>query len=239
MAFPRRKSAAIGVEAPPSDFIEPALASSIEKVREIDGYCVQVHLANETAKRPRLDPPLQGDRGQRLAHQGELGGRRRRDRGAGQRRQHGFLCPAERAQGSSDRIVLVAFDLLSLNGRDLREEPFFPEKGRTEEDLGGTHIPFSESFEIDGREMFVHACKLGLEGVVTKVRDGPCPSGRSNDWAKKTCEKRETLTLAGFALDEGQWDGIFLGRRKGDGLIYVGKVDHGFDKASTADLQND
>ena len=42
---------------------------------------------------------------------------------------------------------------------------------------------------------------------------------------------------AGFALDEGKWDGIYVGRRKGNDLIYAGKVDHGFDKVSAADLQ--
>jgi bifunctional non-homologous end joining protein LigD len=85
--------------------------------------------------------------------------------------------------------------------------------------------------------MFEHACKLGLEGVVSKVRDSTYVSGRGNSWVKKTCAQRETLTIAGFALDEGKWDGIYVGRRKGDDLIYAGKVDHGFDKSSAADLQ--
>jgi bifunctional non-homologous end joining protein LigD len=85
--------------------------------------------------------------------------------------------------------------------------------------------------------MFEHACKLGLDGVVSKVRDSAYASGRGNSWVKKTCAQRETLTIAGFALDEGKWDGIYVGRRKGDDLIYAGKVDHGFDKSSAADLQ--
>jgi bifunctional non-homologous end joining protein LigD len=45
------------------------------------------------------------------------------------------------------------------------------------------------------------------------------------------------LTIAGFALDCSQWDGLYLGRRKGDDLVYAGKVDHGFDKNSAADLK--
>ena len=85
--------------------------------------------------------------------------------------------------------------------------------------------------------MFAHACKLGLEGVVSKVRDAPYPKGRTNDWLKKTCVQRETLTIAGFALDQGKWDGIYVGRLKGGDLIYAGKVDHGFDKTSAAHLQ--
>ncbi|GAB9241454.1 hypothetical protein BDS110ZK12_36160 [Bradyrhizobium diazoefficiens] len=85
--------------------------------------------------------------------------------------------------------------------------------------------------------MFAHACKLGMEGVVSKVRDATYPKGRSNDWVKKTCAQRETLTIAGFALDGTKWDGLYVGRRKGEDLVYAGKVDHGFDKTSTAELQ--
>jgi bifunctional non-homologous end joining protein LigD len=85
--------------------------------------------------------------------------------------------------------------------------------------------------------MCKHACKTGLEGVVSKVRDSRYASGRVNDRVKKTCAQRETLTIAGFALDGEKWDGLYLGRRKGDDLIYAGKVDHGFDPASARDLQ--
>ena len=85
--------------------------------------------------------------------------------------------------------------------------------------------------------MYKHACKAGLEGVVSKVRDSKYPTGRSNDWVKKTCAQRETLTIAGFALDGKKWDGLYLGRRKGNDLIYAGKVDHGFDKDSAKERQ--
>jgi bifunctional non-homologous end joining protein LigD len=54
---------------------------------------------------------------------------------------------------------------------------------------------------------------------------------------KKTCAQRETLTIAGFALDGKKWDGLYLGRRKAGELIYAGKVDHGFDKDSAKELQ--
>jgi bifunctional non-homologous end joining protein LigD len=67
---------------------------------------------------------------------------------------------------------------------------------------------------------------------VSKVRDSRYASGRTNDWVKKTCAQRETLTIAGFALDGDQWDGLYVGRRKGTDLVYAGKVDHGFDKMS-------
>jgi bifunctional non-homologous end joining protein LigD len=68
------------------------------------------------------------------------------------------------------------------------------------------------------------------------VRDSAYTSGRTNSWVKKTCAQRETLIIAGYALDGTKFDGIYLARRKGVDLIYAGKVDHGFDKASAADL---
>lgn len=52
--------------------------------------------------------------------------------------------------------------------------------------------------------------------MVSKVRDSIYPKGRSNDWVKKTCTQRETLNIAGFALDGTKWDGLYVGRRKGD-----------------------
>lgn len=112
-------------------------------------------------------------------------------------------------KGKSTRILLVAFDLLYLNGQDLRKLPLLQRKAELKKIVDGTDIQFSESFETEGREMFAHACKLGLEGVVSKVRDGAYPKGRTSEWVKKTCVQRETLTIAGFALDEGKWDGLY------------------------------
>jgi bifunctional non-homologous end joining protein LigD len=103
--------------------------------------------------------------------------------------------------------------------------------------IGKTAVQFSESFEPDGAEMFKHACSVGLEGVVSKVADSRYNSGWGNDWVKKTCAQRETLPIAGFALDGNDWDGLYAGRRKGKELIYAGKVDHGFDNVSVAQLR--
>jgi bifunctional non-homologous end joining protein LigD len=72
---------------------------------------------------------------------------------------------------------MIAFDLLYLNGRDLRKLPLHQLKAQLKKIIAGTDIQFSESFEIDGHAMFAHACKLGLEGAVSKVRDGAYPTG--------------------------------------------------------------
>jgi bifunctional non-homologous end joining protein LigD len=133
--------------------------------------------------------------------------------------------------------VLYAFDLLYLNGYDLRKAPLFERKAALRSIIAETDILFSESFETQGAAMFKQACKMGLEGVVSKVRDSRYVSGRINDWVKVTCRQRETLPIAGFALKQNRFDGLFVGRLKGRELIYAGKVDHGFDSASAKDLQ--
>jgi bifunctional non-homologous end joining protein LigD len=58
--------------------------------------------------------------------------------------------------------------------------------------------------------MLAHCCKLGLEGLVSKVAGSPYASGRTDYWAKKTCAQRETLTIAGFALDGNNGMGSIL-----------------------------
>jgi bifunctional non-homologous end joining protein LigD len=133
-------------------------------------------------------------------------------------------------KGTSHKIVLVAFDLLYLNGYDLRKLPLTERKALLKKLIDGTELQFSESFTAPGSEIFQHACKVGLEGIVSKVADSRYTSGRGNDWVKKTCAQRETLTIAGFVLDGSKWDGLYLARRQGKDLIYAGKVDHGFDK---------
>jgi len=81
--------------------------------------------------------------------------------------------------------------------------------------------------------MYQHACKVGLEGVVSKVQGQPVIiPGRSNDWVKKACgPARDAADRRAFALKESKLDGIYLGRHKGKDLVYAGKVDHGFDAA--------
>jgi len=251
MPLPRAKPPAGGIKANYPGFIEPSLATSIDTVPagerwiheiKFDGYRIQVHLRDAAVKVFTRRGNDWTNRFRKIA--GEAW-----NINAGSAIIDGeVVVPAANGttdfsvlqnelKGRSKKIVMVAFDLLYLNGYDLRRLPLFERKALLKKIIDKTDIQFSESFEIDGREMYKHACKTGLEGVVSKVRDSRYVSGRVNDWVKKTCSQRETLAIAGFALDGKKWDGIYLGRRKGKELIYAGKVDHGFDAASAKDLQ--
>jgi ATP-dependent DNA ligase len=89
--------------------------------------------------------------------------------------------------GRHDReVVLYAFDLLELNGADLRSLGLEERKAKLAaliERLSGG-IALSEYIEADGATMFRHACKLGCEGIVSKRRDAPYRSGRVRTWIK-------------------------------------------------------
>jgi bifunctional non-homologous end joining protein LigD len=251
MAFARTRSAPIGIKAPYPGFIAPALASSIEKppsgarwIHEIkfDGYRVQLHKANEAEKvftRRGLDWTK---RFRKIAVDAYLINARSAivDGEVVVPAADGttdFSVLQNELKGNSTKIVMVAFDLLYLDGYDLRKLPLLERKALLKKLVANTAIQFSESFELDGPEMFRHACKVGLEGVVSKVRDSRYPTDRTNDWVKVTCAQRETLPIAGFALDGSKWDGIYVGRRKGRDLVYAGKVDHGFTPDSAKALR--
>ena len=86
-----------------------------------------------------------------------------------------------------DRVFLYAFDLVELNGDDLRRDPI----ERRKADLARLLAPTRPGLrlndwldDVDGATIFEHACKLGLEGIVSKRKGSRYRSGRSDDWLK-------------------------------------------------------
>jgi ATP-dependent DNA ligase len=79
--------------------------------------------------------------------------------------------------------------------------------------------------KVPSGERWIHEIKFDGYRIQLHIAN-PCRIGQ-----------RETLPIAGFVLKEKKFDGIYLGRRKGDNLIYAGKVDHGFDIALAKELQ--
>jgi bifunctional non-homologous end joining protein LigD len=246
-----KKPSAIGAKTSYPGFIEPALATSIDKVPseprwiheiKFDGYRVQVHIKDGKVKVFTRRGNDWSNRFRKIAADAfEVNAGSAIIDGEvvvpGPKGVTDFSVLQNELKGRSGKIVLVAFDLLYLNGDDLRRLPLVERKAQLKLLVAGTDVQFSDSFEIDGQEMYLHACKIGLEGVVSKVRDSTYLSGRGNVWVKKTCQQRETLPIAGFALDGDDWDGLYVARHKGNDLVYAGKVDHGFDKESVTELR--
>jgi bifunctional non-homologous end joining protein LigD len=81
-------------------------------------------------------------------------------------------------------VFLYAFDLIELAGDDLRREPLDVCKATLRLVKTGPGLRWNEHIEGDGETIFRHACKFGLEGIVSKRKDSPYRSGRSPDWLK-------------------------------------------------------
>jgi bifunctional non-homologous end joining protein LigD len=84
-------------------------------------------------------------------------------------------------------VFLYVFDLIELDGTDLRREPLEVRKATLASVLAeaAPGLRLNEHLDhADGDVVFRHACKMGLEGIVSKRRDSPYRSGRSPDWLK-------------------------------------------------------
>jgi bifunctional non-homologous end joining protein LigD len=92
--------------------------------------------------------------------------------------------------------VLLAFDLIELDGEDLRRKPIELRKRKLAKLVGGAHpgIVLNDYYEGDGEIVFQHACKLGCEGIVSKRLGSPYRSGRSPHWVKVKNPKAPAVT---------------------------------------------
>ncbi|MDE1566957.1 DNA ligase D [Aquabacter sediminis] len=148
---------------------------------------------------------------------------------------------ADLSEGRSDRFVFYAFDLLHLDGEDLRPLPLIERKARLAALLEGQTGPlrFSSHFDESGATVLRHACRLGLEGVVSKERDAPYRSGRGRAWVKSKCTARQEFVIGGFVPSTTGADligSLALGVNEDGKLRYVGRVGTGFSAAVARDL---
>jgi bifunctional non-homologous end joining protein LigD len=139
-------------------------------------------------------------------------------------------------------LAYFVFDLLYLDGRDLRALPLEARKKALATLTGAPKtgpLRYSDHFEGDGAAFFAKACEAGLEGIVSKRRDGVHVDGRNGDWLKTKCVKRQELVIGGFTDAQGARKGVgalLVGFYEGDQLRYAGKVGTGFSNKSAAEL---
>ncbi len=132
-------------------------------------------------------------------------------------------------------ILFFAFDLLHLDGHDLRPVPLLQRKEALTKLLDGQPkegtIRLSDHVEGSGDAFYKHACDYGLEGIISKRSDLPYHSGRSKDWVKVKCLKRQEMVVVGFTDPEGSRSGfgaLHLAVNEAKELVYAGKVGTGF-----------
>jgi len=142
------------------------------------------------------------------------------------------------------RLTLFAFDLLHLDGYDLRNAALVDRKQALRELIEGGSgvgsIRYSDHIDATGEEVFRRASELGLEGVVSKQKDRPYRSGRTADWVKSKCHARQEFVIVGFTLQKKGGPGIgalVVGYFVNDRLIYAGRVGTGFTHETSLDLR--
>ena len=142
-------------------------------------------------------------------------------------------------------LVYTVFDLLFLDGEDLRDLPLTERKVRLKRlGLPGDRGPirFTDHMVGHGPEFFAAAERHGLEGIVAKRRDQPYRSGRGMDWVKVKGHQRAEFVVGGYSEPAGSRHGfgaLLVGYHDARGkLQYAGRVGTGFSDATLKDLQN-
>ncbi len=139
-------------------------------------------------------------------------------------------------------LTYFAFDLLHLDGHDLRPAPLRERKETLRRLLAtaGVEVRFSDHVAENGEEFYARACQLGAEGVVSKRAEAPYKSGRGRDWLKIKCSQRQEFVIGGFTDPAGSRAGIgalLVGVYEDSRLRYAGKVGTGFDAATLRELR--
>ncbi|KUM24299.1 DNA ligase [Mesorhizobium loti] len=154
------------------------------------------------------------------------------------------LLQANLSARRADRFIYYVFDLMRLDGEDLRGEPLVERKQALAALLGeqpeNSALRFSDHFSEPGKVILQHVCRMGLEGVVSKRADAPYRSGRGLTWIKSKCTLRQEFVIGGYLPSDKTGRGLrslLVGYFEGGKLNYAGRVGTGFSGKVMTDLK--
>jgi bifunctional non-homologous end joining protein LigD len=132
----------------------------------------------------------------------------------------------------SDDLIYFAFDLLFEGREDLRTLPLAMRKARLEKLLRTQNEKFRLHYVAhllaNAQDTFASACKMGLEGIVSKKLDAPYRSDRSGSWTKAKCRAGQEVVIGGWTSAGGTVRSLLAGVYRSGDLIYVGRVGTGY-----------
>lgn len=135
------------------------------------------------------------------------------------------------------------FDILELNGKDLRDLPLIQRKKILKKILVNLeHVRYSRHILTRGRAFFKLAEKKGLEGIIAKKGDSPYQFARTRDWLKIKVKRRQEVVIGGFTEPKGareKFGALLIGVYKKGKLIYAGRVGGGFNRELLKDVYAD
>jgi bifunctional non-homologous end joining protein LigD len=138
-------------------------------------------------------------------------------------------------------LTYYVFDLIELDGKDLRSEPLERRKAALQKLLKGAPkaIRYSDHVVGHGDKVLAKACAMGLEGIVSKRADKPYLSRRTKSWLKSKCSGNDEFVIGGYRTSDKKgrpFASLLLGEFVGDDLHYRGRVGTGFDDRDFAEL---
>ncbi len=145
--------------------------------------------------------------------------------------------------GTTTGLVYAVFDLIYLDGFDLKKTPLLLRKDLLEtvcKSAGTGLLRFSEHFEGNGEEFFRRACEYGIEGILSKQANSTYESTRNRNWLKVKCNRRQEFVIAGYTPASKGLPGfgaLVLGIYEKGKLVYSGRVGTGFTFKQRTELQ--
>jgi bifunctional non-homologous end joining protein LigD len=146
------------------------------------------------------------------------------------------------SEGRSEALVFFVFDLMFEEGEDLRKLPLVERKGRlravleAQSDQTTRHIRYLEHLETAGDAILRSACRIALEGIVSKQLDAPYRSGRTGSWTKAKCRAGHEVVIGGWTSDGQDLRSLIAGVYRDDRLVPVGRIGTGFNSANIGPL---
>ena len=150
---------------------------------------------------------------------------------------------SKQGKGSgTDSLVYQVFDLLYINGFDLRRTPLLERKGilarlLADPGLPASRVRYSDHLMGRGPAFFEQACEMGLEGIISKKADAVYRQGQQRTWLKVKCTRQDEFVVGGYTRPSGARSGfgsLLLGAYQDGRLLYAGRVGSGFSAATLA-----
>jgi bifunctional non-homologous end joining protein LigD len=145
------------------------------------------------------------------------------------------------SEGRSRDLIYFAFDLLFEGGEDLRELPLSQRKERLDKLISRNgshtrHIRYVSHLSEPGDAVLQSACRMNLEGIVSKRAAAPYSSGRSSSWVKAKCRAGHEVVIGGWSGGRSALRSLLVGVHRGDHLVHTGRVGTGFNVRNAAPL---
>jgi bifunctional non-homologous end joining protein LigD len=145
------------------------------------------------------------------------------------------------SEGDSQSLTYFVFDLLYADGEDLRPMPLISRKERLQRLLAGNSraaklIKYVEHLAEPGDAVLRSACRMSLEGIISKTASAPYQSGRVDTWQKAKCRGGQEVIIGGWSGSSRKLRSLLVGVYRGDHLVPTGRVGTGFNKRNSQGL---